>query len=224
LQNLRDADAQRVYFAPGSRFSYSSLGFSFLQSALEALTGEHLEATMQRLVFAPLGMRSSSLVWNDRFAGNIAVPHEGTKPLNMHRPTAANASYSLFTTAGDYGAFVAAVLRGARLEERTWKEWLTARVMVPKGEIVRLLSPPEETEPDIGWGLGWGIEPSRNAFFHWGKMNGVRAFVMGSLADKTGIVLLTNSNAGLRLMEPLTQEVLPGRHSAIPWLIGGVSE
>ena len=224
LQNLRDRDVQRMHFAPGAWFSYSSLGFAFLQSALEALTGEPLEATMQRLVFAPLGMHSSSLIWNDRFAGNIAAPHEGTRRLDVHRPAAASASYSLFTTASDYGVFVAAVLRGARLEERTWREWLTARVMVPKDEIVRLMGPPEETEPDIGWGLGWGIEPSRDAFFQWGKMDGVRAFVMGSLAEKAGIVLLTNSNTGLRLMEPLTQEVLPGRHAAIRWLIDGVDE
>lgn len=224
LQNLGDRDAQRIHFAPGAWFSYSSLGFTFLQSALEALTGEPLEATMQRLVFSPLGMHSSSLIWSDRFAENIAVPHEGATQLNVHRPAIASASYSLLTTAGDYGAFVAAVLGGERLDECRWRKWLKAIVMAPKGEIVRLAGPPSETEPDIGWGLGWGVEPSRDAFFHWGKMNGIRTFVMGSPTERAGIVLFTNSNAGLRLMEPLTQVVLPGPHAAIRWLAEGVGE
>jgi CubicO group peptidase (beta-lactamase class C family) len=224
LQNLRDDGQQRMHFTPGSWFSYSSLGFAFLQSALEALTGEPLEATMQRLVFVPLGMHSSSLAWDDRFSANIAIPHKAGRPLTVHRPAATNASYSLFTTASDYGSFVAAVLQGARLDEFRWKEWLTASVMVPKEQIVRLNRPPEETEPDVGWGLGWGIEPSRDVFFQWGKMDGLRAFAMGSVKERTGMVLLTNSNTGLRLMKPLAQEVLPGEHAAIQWLVGGVSE
>ncbi|EHP40042.1 beta-lactamase [Cupriavidus basilensis OR16] len=224
LQNLRDKNPPRVYFPPGAWFSYSSLGFTFLQSAVEARTGETLEAILRRLVFEPLGMRSSSLAWQDRFLGNAASPHEAVERLDVHRPPAASASYSLLTTAGNYGAFVAAVLRGDGLRASTWKQWLSASVMVPKGEIVYLDGAPSATEPDIGWGLGWGIEPSRGTFFQWGKMQGVRAFVMGSTEQQSGVVLLTNSNTGLRLMEDATREAVPGEHPAVRWLAQGVSE
>ncbi|WP_458763771.1 serine hydrolase domain-containing protein [Cupriavidus basilensis] len=224
LQNLRDKNPLRLHFPPGAWFSYSSLGFTFLQSAVEAKTGETLEAILRRLVFEPLGMRSSSLEWQDRFLANAANPHEAAQRLDLHRPPAASASYSLQTTAGDYGAFVAAVLRGDGLSASTWQQWLTASVMVPKGEIVYLDGAPAATEPDIGWGLGWGVEPSRGTFFQWGKMQGVRAFVMGSTEQRAGVVLLTNSNTGLRLMEDAARAALPGEHPAIRWLAQGVSE
>jgi hypothetical protein len=131
---------------------------------------------------------SSSLEWQRRFLGNVASPHEAEERLETHRPPTASASYSLQTTAHDYGAFIAAVLRGDRLKVSTWAKWLTASVMVPKGAVVHLDGEPSSTEPDIGWGLGWAVEPSQNTFFHWGKMSGVRAFAIGSLEQQAGIV------------------------------------
>lgn len=224
LQNLSDKDSLRMHFTPGAWFSYSSLGFQYLQLAIEARTGEPLEATVRRLVFEPMGMESSSLLWQERFAGRAAMPHEDWERKELHRPAVANASYSLQTTAGDYGAFVAAVLRGSRLREATWREWLAAAVMVPAGAIVQLDGAPAATEADVGWGLGWGVEPGAGTFFQWGKMTGVRAFVMGSLGMGRGVVLLTNSNLGLRLMGELVGEVMPGRHGAVRWLEQGVTE
>lgn len=224
LPNLRGKEPLRMYFEPGSRFSYSSVGFNYLQLAVEAKTGEPLEATVRRLVFEPLGMRSSSLRWQEHFNGNEASPHEDGKPLDRHRATVASASYSLKTTAGDYGAFVAAVLNGWRLQEPTWKQWLTPAVMVPEGEIVLLESAPAATEPGIGWGLGWGLETAAGTFFQWGKVTGMRAFVMGNPGERAGVVLLTNSNTGLRLVDEIVRDVLPGEHPAINWLAGGVTE
>jgi CubicO group peptidase (beta-lactamase class C family) len=224
LQNIRGKEPVRMYFAPGSWFSYASMGFTFMQSAIEAVTGEALETTMQRLVFGPLGMRSSSLEWQDRFLTNMASPHEAEERIETHRPAAANASYTLHTTAFDYGTFIAAVLGGARLKTSTWEKWLTADVMVPKGAIVHLRGAPAATETDIGWGLGWGVEPSQRAFFQWGKMSGVRAFALGSLDQQTGVVLLTNSNRGLRLMDDVTRDISPGNHAAIRWLAENVAE
>lgn len=224
LQNLRGAEPLRLYFQPGAWFSYASVGFTWLQSAIERRTGEPLETTLQRLVFEPLGMRSSSLVWQERFRGNVASPHESGQRIDKHMPPAANASYSLQTTAADYAAFVAAVLKADRLRLATWRQWMTVEKNVPKGAAIHLEPDPPETEPGIGWGLGWGIESRSGTFFQWGKMTGVRAFVMGSASAQSGVVLLTNSNTGLRLMPALTNEALPGDHPAIRWLAACVSE
>jgi CubicO group peptidase (beta-lactamase class C family) len=224
LQNLRGDDPPRMYFYPGSWFSYSSLGFSLLQSAVEARTGEGLEATLQRLVFGPLGMSSSSLEWHDRFLANVASPHEADERLDPHRPSAAGASWSLQTTALDYAAFIAAVLCGHGLKASTWQQWLTASVIVPKDAVVQLDNEPSATEAVVGWGLGWGVEPRRHTFFQWGKMRGIRAFAMGSPAQQSGLVLLTNSNTGLSLMSDIAAEVLPGEHPAIRWLADNVGE
>ena len=62
------------------------------------------------------------------------------------------------------------------------------------------------------------------AFFQWGKMQGIRAFAMGDAAAQTAIVLLTNSNRGLRLMGHALNRTVDGEHPAIPWLRGCVTE
>ncbi|MEO7390823.1 MAG: hypothetical protein ABIU58_01535 [Ramlibacter sp.] len=167
---------------------------------------------------------SSSFEWQRRFAGNVAAPHENGKRMDKHKPLVASASYSLQTTAGDYGAFMGAVLRGDRLREATHRQWLTAQVMVPRGSVLHLQDTPPRTEAGIGWGLGWGVETESGAFFQWGKMDGVRAFTMGSVREQAGFALFANSHTGLRLMHGVAQDILPGDHPAVAWLNACVSE
>ena len=49
-------------FVPGRGYSYSALGFLYLQTVIEQVTGQSLEDVAQELVFQPLGMASSSFV------------------------------------------------------------------------------------------------------------------------------------------------------------------
>jgi CubicO group peptidase (beta-lactamase class C family) len=224
LPNLFGSDPFKVYFESGSRFSYASSGFFYLSRAVEFATGEPLEALMKRLVFEPLGMKSSSMIWQERFAANYAVPHEAGKEVKKQFPPTGGASGSLQTTARDYGLFIAATLSGRRLKPATKNKWLTSLINVPKDRAENLHQPSLETSPDIGWGLGWGIEQSTGSFFQWGKIDGVRAFVMGNRELNAGVVLLTNGNTGLRLIGELAGSVMPGEHPSIDWLTTCVAE
>jgi CubicO group peptidase (beta-lactamase class C family) len=49
-------------FAPGRGYSYSAVGYSYLQAVIEEVTGQSLEEVAQEMVFSPLGMSSSSFV------------------------------------------------------------------------------------------------------------------------------------------------------------------
>jgi CubicO group peptidase (beta-lactamase class C family) len=224
LQNLKGRGPLRMHFEPGLRYSYSSLGFAHLQAALQAQTGETLEATVQRLVFEPLRMHSSSFLWQQRFEADAAQPHQAGARLEQHRPKAASASYSLQTTAADYCAFMAAVLAGDRLSADTQRHWLSLQLRVPFDSVLQLREAHPMLEPRVGWGLGWGVETEPSTLFQWGKMSGFRAFAMASVERQAGIVLLTNSNTGLRLMDALVGEALPGDHPAVAWLRRCVSE
>ena len=66
LQNLRGQEPLRMHFKPGAWFSYASVGFTYLQSAVELQTGEPLEATMRRLVFES-GFTEGALPWPPNF-------------------------------------------------------------------------------------------------------------------------------------------------------------
>jgi CubicO group peptidase (beta-lactamase class C family) len=49
-------------FAPGRGYSYSAVGFQYLQAVIEEVTGQSLEDVARETVFDPLGMSSSSFV------------------------------------------------------------------------------------------------------------------------------------------------------------------
>lgn len=85
---------------PGARWGYSGEGYTLLQRAVEAVTGEPLNAFMQRQVFGPLGMVHSAY-------SRPALP--------LRTPLAAA---TLTTTAADYGRFLAALLRDGRTLEQ----------------------------------------------------------------------------------------------------------
>ena len=183
---------------PGTAWHYSGEAYVLLQSALEAVTGTSLDRHMTEHVFKPLGMGSSSFVWEDRFeddllpgtsaAGTLLPP----KPLKV--PVAAA---TLYTTAPDYGRFLAAVLGDQRL-----------LALITESPVAM------DTRLHLGWGQGWGIERvgARSYLWQWGNNPGYRAFAMADPDSGDGFVLLTNSDRGLVLSEPLAQAVLPAAH------------
>ena len=153
---------------------------------------------MTEQVFKPLGMSNSSFVWEDRFERTI-VPATGpggapTWTTRFRVPVAAATRY---TNAQDYGRFLAAVLGDERL-----------LALITDSAV------PVEPRLDLSWGNGWGIERvgSDTYLWQWGNNPGYRAFVMASPRTGSGFVLLTDSESGLALSEPIANVVLPGAH------------
>jgi CubicO group peptidase (beta-lactamase class C family) len=63
-------------FAPGLGYSYSGMGFLYLQQVIEEITGQPLEDVAQELLFRPLDMNSSSYVNEDeRLTSRTASGH-----------------------------------------------------------------------------------------------------------------------------------------------------
>lgn len=60
---------------PGTRIDYSGEAFVWLQRVVEAVTGESLDQTMQRLLFTPAGMRDSSYAWSPALAARSVYGH-----------------------------------------------------------------------------------------------------------------------------------------------------
>jgi CubicO group peptidase (beta-lactamase class C family) len=184
--------------APGAKWDYSGEGFVLLQRAVEAIIGEPLDRFMTAQVFKPMAMDHSDYVWNERIAQNL-LP--GTKANGAPRATRdltkPIAAFSLYTSAADYGKFLVTVLNDDHL-------------------LKRLTASPITVDPslNLSWGLGWGIERTQDDLhiWHWGNNTGYRAFVIASVRTGDGFVMLTNSENGLKLAEPITQKVLPGEH------------
>ena len=195
-----------VLFKPGLTFSYSGEGFVFLQRIMEFITSRTLEDLAQSYVFEPLGMNSSSFVWQSDFAENIAVGHTDMGvALNKFTPLTGNAAFSLHTTAADYARFLLASNEGEGLTRSQKKEFTTVQVDAGDG---------------IFWGLGWGLQPTLkgSSIWHWGDNPGYKSFAFLSADAKTGFVMLSNSANGMLVLSQVYETLVGGPQSAVKWL------
>jgi CubicO group peptidase (beta-lactamase class C family) len=215
----------KIEFTPGERFSYSGEGFVYLQKVLEHLSGQPLDALMRKSVFEPLGMTSSSYVWQERFERLKATGHDAAGDVTERRkPSEANAAASLHTTAGDYARFMIAIMKGTGLRSETLRQMLSPQVKVDEVGANTITRRTGNLSPSISWGLGWGLEQvgqsgDERAFWHWGKNNDdVQCFTISFERERAGVVVFTNSGNGLSIIPEIVRRALGGpEHPAFAW-------
>ncbi|RZI66814.1 MAG: class A beta-lactamase-related serine hydrolase, partial [Variovorax sp.] len=213
----------KTYFAAGERFNYGSSAFGWLQRAMETVTGHPLEQLFQDRVCRRFAMADSGLQWQERFEANHAQGREmDGEAVPPRRLAKAAASWSLLTTAADYARFVQAVLIGDGLSSAMHARWLAPAIQAREG-VDDVLNTGAALQEDVAWGLGWGLEPSRDCFFHWGNNPGFRAFVIGDVRTRDAVVWFANSARGLRLARLVLPATLPGEHRSLDWLQIGAS-
>jgi CubicO group peptidase (beta-lactamase class C family) len=209
--------ALRLRYAPDSCWSYSGEGYVWLQKTLEHLTGKSWEVLAQEEVFGPLGMKSSSFVWQDRFAAGATTGHDDKgKPTTVAKFATPYGAYSLLTTATDYSRFLQALMRGRGLKPTT------ARLLAtPATAADRCGTPASAADSAIAWACGLGLVATSQgpALWHWGDNDDFWGFFLVLPGQQKTLVFLTNSANGNKL----TDEVLrlffgPGQYWTTQWL------
>jgi CubicO group peptidase (beta-lactamase class C family) len=195
LPNWRRGQPLRTGFEPGARYGYSGEAFVWLQRVIETISGTSLAEWARHTVFEPAGMHRSSLVWEQRFEENTALPHNALgAAIRKARPADANAAASMHTTAGDYARFLTALGRGLLIDSAGLSALMTGQVAVTES---------------ISWGLGVGLQitPEGMALWHWGDNPGYKNFAFLVPATGTGLVYLSNSDGGMAIVHALLGEV-----------------
>ncbi len=209
--------ALRLKYAPDSCWNYSGEGYVFLQKTLEHLTGKSFEVLAQEEVFRPLGMSSSSFVWQPRFEATACTGHDGQgQPTRVQRFAVPYGAYSLLTTAADYSRFLRALMTGLGLRP------VTARLLTtPATAADRCGQPTNAADPAIAWACGVGLATTSQglAQWQWGNNDDFQGFFMTLPGRRESVLFFTNSANGARL----TDEVLhlffgPGQYWAAQWL------
>jgi CubicO group peptidase (beta-lactamase class C family) len=213
----------KIYLDPGTRFSYSGEGFVYLAKVIEHVTGEKFNDFMTRTVFEPLGMTSSSYVWQERYDSLKTFRHNARGDVTgQNKPPqgVANAAASLHTTAQDFGRFIVAVLNGTGLKPATRKLMLTPQTQVIAGGANSLNNPRPQPVPDVAWGLGWGLQttPEGLSFWHWGDNGDGKAYVVAFDQEKLGVVFFANSATGLSIAREIVAAAVGGAQPALAWL------
>ena len=187
----------KIEFEPGDRYQYSGEGFVYLMRVIEHLQGKQINEIAQELVFEPLGMSRSSYVWEDRFESNFAPPHDFTGlTIPKRKRRSGNVAYSLQTTAADYARLMLAIMKAEGLTQQTIKAMLTEQIGITDWE-------------SLGWSLGWGVQQTAKgkAIWQWGDNGTYKAFTISYPGDKKGLVFLTNSETGMRMIPTLIKHV-----------------
>ncbi len=168
----------------GERWTYSGMGFLYLQAALESLWNEPAAEYLQRLVLDPLNMPQSSFLWRDEYKETAVDGFDpnGDIPDDCRwYPTEVNTGGSLHTTAREYAHLLEAFLKpGLRLRHP---------------DVYRRQIAIDERS---GWSLGWGTA-DHDILWQWGYHVAFSAFAALVPTRGLGIVVLTNGTRGSRV-------------------------
>ncbi|RKH47612.1 serine hydrolase domain-containing protein [Corallococcus sicarius] len=183
----------RIDFEPGTRMRYSGGGVTVEQLVLENTTRQPLETIARGEVFQRVGMRRSTFV-NPLPAslGNIAKAHDkdgqrAALPRGWETFPEQAAS-GLWTSANELGAFVGTLINSYRGKSDFLPQPIALQMMT-------------EVSPSLH-GLGPRLEGEGQTriFHHGGSNDSYRAWIEGYLETGDGMVILTNSPGGSRLM------------------------
>jgi CubicO group peptidase (beta-lactamase class C family) len=161
------ADTTPLRTEPGAASVYSDLGAIILTQAVEAITGQRLDALLEARVFAPLGMRDTRFLpppeWRDRIAPTERA-QDGTvirgtvHDENAWRMGGVSGHAGLFGTAPDLARFASWLLD--RWHGRTRSDG--GRLDLPS-ELVRAWTRRQDLPPGSSRALGWDTPSGPNS-------------------------------------------------------------
>jgi CubicO group peptidase (beta-lactamase class C family) len=184
LPNWRPKSGLKFIQDPGGAWSYSGEGFQYVARFVE------------RRARAPL----------DKLAGRVALPHDADgKQLKPVITDKANAADLVYTTPRDYARFMLAVLQDKGLSEEIAKQRWSSQVSLMN--IACQGRHAETCPPHVGFGLGWQLMefPQEKIVMHTGKDEGVFTFVYLNQTTRDGVVILTNSDVGYKIVLPVLE-------------------
>jgi CubicO group peptidase (beta-lactamase class C family) len=173
-----DETLLKVRVRPGSRFSYSNMGYGLLGMVIEAITGERYEHYLNQHLLQPLRMSESTFSFvsqSDPGADHrLAMGHFERSLPQAAVPSHLRPATQFTTTASDMAAVMRLLLGDGTLSGETFIE----------ADLLRSMGTPYMTEAAVaglpmGYGLGLGSRDRHGviALCHGGNTVGFRAML-----------------------------------------------
>ena len=182
-------------FEPGTRFSYSNVGYAILGAALSRAAGQPYTAYVQQHIFKPLGMTDTTFAPNEQTKKRIAkgyVFHDGQADWNTADLGLRGKGYivpagAVFSTVDDLARFLVFEIDGGG-----------AGVLRPEYFKQGFQEIAIDEKLEDGYGLGYEVQRHGNAvyFGHQGGLAGYLADVFFDPSAKTGVIILRNAHEG----------------------------
>ena len=201
---------------PGDRYSYSGEGFVYLQRVIESITKQSLENYVKDNIFKPLGMYNSGFTHHGLDKSLVAPGHANDKKPIFYHYEKANAAYTLRTTPSELTKFLQVLMNPPESDSLLLsREWVD-KILFPeinvnndntswqglkwsRGKIIE--------DPNVAWGLGWGLQiiGGKKLLWHWGDNENYKAFILGSVEEKSGIIIMSNCTTGSKVWVSILQ-------------------
>lgn len=195
---LNQSNKLEFAFEPGTKYQYSGEGFEYLRRALEKKFNKTLDKLAKELIFQPLKMWDTELIWSNKIdEKRFAVGYDkNQKAYEIFKRKEASAADDLLTTIEDYGKFLMAVINRKGLSKKIFNE---------------MICPQIKTKENKYFGLGWEIYDLGNqnyALSHGGSDQGTQTVVFLLPKTKEGLLIFTNSDNGTNAYLPVIIEYL----------------
>ncbi len=185
-------------FEPGTQYQYSGEGFQYLARALENKFDKSLEALLDSVLFQPLAMKDTRYWGDDLDTMRFARWHDANgNQYPISQRTDVSAADDLLSTIEDYCKLGLDVIKGAVLSPKLYDD---------------MTSPQVKVKPNYYRGLGWGLVNNLSngeyALEHGGSDMGVRNMAVFLPKSQRGIVIMSNGDMGIFLIDRIIRESL----------------
>jgi CubicO group peptidase (beta-lactamase class C family) len=182
----------------GREFSYGNIGYNVATLAMDAQQKRSWKETLQREVFAPLGLHNTTTYVSKVKAERLAQPYRLTTNGFVRRPygkTDANmqSAGGMLTTLPDFGAWLEANINDGRLNGR---QALPAAVFHEAQRISAAFNRQTRGQTQIGYALGWNVllVDGDTLYAHGGGFPGFAASIGFMPRQKIGVALFANNS------------------------------
>jgi len=200
----KSAPAVQPVFAPGTQFRYSGGGYIILQVLLSDITGRPFTELARDYVLNPAGMEESTFEQPlpTALTGNAAVGHDrdGAPIKGLWHILPEQAAGGLWTTPTDLALFMIAL----------WKSYQGQSKPILNRNLAREMLSRQIDE------FGLGLSLPRAGVFrfqHSGGNTGYRCFMVLSVTNPEGVVIMTNGDNG----EDVIWEIFEAIAEAYGW-------
>ena len=206
---LNSIPATDVKSSPGTKFSYSNIGYGILGLALSRAAHEPFMQMVENRIFKPLHMSSSFYIIPAGYEDRVAVGYHrngfGWKPDGeVAKAEYAGRGYKvpnggIYTTTADLARFIMAQYSDSGRLAKEYREMMQTIQTPGKGKY--------------GYGFGLNIvdpEEGSKIAGHDGSVAGYTAFMLFSPGSKVGAIVMRNCDYGVERLEGQVAKVVAG--------------
>jgi len=186
----------KVRSRPGTRFSYSNMGYTLLGMVIETVTGERYEAYLDENLLTPLGLRASTFAFTTQEGKNadpdLAWGHVDDGSRYAASPVFLRPAAQFTTTVRDLARFTRFLLSDG---------WLDGQVFIDE-RLMRLRGVPKDTEAAnsgllAGYALGLGRRDRHGVvgLCHGGNIVGFMAMLCVFPEEDKGFAYSVNTDS-----------------------------